>query len=366
VFTETDLRDLLSFISPAPVLSVYLNSDPAAGNAETFKLQLRSMLKNIDLPQDVEEVERFFNHEYDWSGRGVAVFSSAPQQFFRAFSFALPLFNWVYVADRPSVKPLADLVEEYGGMGVALVDKQSARVFHVHLGQIQEQEGIQGEAVKHTKHGGASSIAGQRGGIAGKTQSESEVVDKNIKDAVEIAVRFFEEHRVRRILIGGQEASISAFRKQLPKSWQSLVMGTFASSMTSSPNEILSQTLEASKTAREERERKLVEEVVGKASNQVGAVVGLESTLDAINNHRVRHLVLNAEFHKPAYLCSECGMITLKPEKDCESCNKTTQRIPDAADFAVSAVLRNGGEVTVVPGNQVLTEAGSIGALLRY
>lgn len=366
MFTESDFRDLLTFISPAPVLSLYLKTDPVEGNPEFFKRQVKAMLKNIDLPSDVEEVERFFNHEYDWAGKGVAVFSSAPQQFFRSYSFALPLFNWVYVADRPSVKPLADLIEDYGGMGMVIVDKQTARVFHVHLGELQEQEGIQGEAIKHTKLGGASSVTGMRGGANGKTRYESEVIDKNMKDAAEIAVRFFEERHIRRILIGGQEESVAAFRRQLPKAWQSLVMGTFTSSMTSSKNEVLTQALEASRRARENREQNLISEVLGKAATQTGAVLGLEPILDAVNNRRVRHLVVNAGFHKPAWLCADCGLATLNPDQICKSCDHQTRPIPDASDYAVSSVLRNGGEVTIVPANDALAKAGSIGALLRY
>jgi peptide chain release factor subunit 1 len=366
VFAESDLRDLLTFISPAPVLSVYLKTNPAEGNPEFFRRQVRSMLKNIDLPSDVEEVERYFNHEYDWSGKGVAVFSSAPQQFFRAHIFALPVFNWVYVADRPSVKPLADLVEDYSGIGMVIVDKQAARLFHVHLGELQEQEGIQGEAIKHTKRGGASSVTGMRGGTNGKTRDESGTIEKNMKATAELAVKFFEEHHVRRVLIGGSEESVAAFRKQLPKAWLSLVMDTFRSSMTASKNEVLDQALEASLNARKSREQKLVSEILNKATPKAGAVLGLDQVLDAVNNRRVHHLVVDAGFHKPAWLCAECGLVTLNPGKICGNCDLETQPIPDASDFAVTSVLRNGGEVTIIPGSEALIKAGSIGALLRY
>jgi peptide subunit release factor 1 (eRF1) len=187
-----------------------------------------------------------------------------------------------------------------------------------------------------------------------------------MKGSAELAVRFFEEHHVRRVLIGGQEASVAAFRKQLPKAWQSLVMGTFASSISASQPELLAQALEASRMARENREQKLVEELLGKAANKTGAVLGLEPTLDAVNNRRVRHLLVNAGFHKPAWLCADCGLATLNPEQVCASCDHKTRPIPDASDFAVSSVLRNGGEVTIVPENDALVKAGSIGALLRY
>ena len=54
-----------------------------------------------------------------------------------------------------------------------------------------------------------------------------EVVDRNMKDSVDFAVHFFEENRVRRVMIGGTDENVSLFRSLLPKSWQSLVMNSF-------------------------------------------------------------------------------------------------------------------------------------------
>ena len=75
MLSENDLRELLDFTTTDPVLSIYLNTDPSEGNADTHKLRLRSMIKDINLTKDVEAIERYFDHEYNWSGRGVAIFS---------------------------------------------------------------------------------------------------------------------------------------------------------------------------------------------------------------------------------------------------------------------------------------------------
>ncbi len=139
------------------------------------------MLKDIELPSDVMAVDNYFSREFDWSGRSVAVFSCAPDDFFRAYSLAIPIRNQVMVGDRPHVKPLASLLDYYGGYGVVLVDKQGARLFSFHLGELKEQEGILGESVRHTKHGGASAKPGMRGGMAGQTRYEDEVAERNMR-----------------------------------------------------------------------------------------------------------------------------------------------------------------------------------------
>ena len=67
MFTDTDLRELAVFSAPTPVLSIYLNTEPNRGNADAYKLRLRNMLKEMDLPEDVEAVEHYINHEFDWT-----------------------------------------------------------------------------------------------------------------------------------------------------------------------------------------------------------------------------------------------------------------------------------------------------------
>ena len=122
------------------------------------------MLKDLDLEEDARLVERYFEHEYDWSGRSVAVFSSGGGAFFRAYSFAVPLRSRMRTNARPFVKPLVDIFDSYGSYGVALVDQQETRLFFFHLGELREEEELVGEGIRRTKSGGGSQAAGRRGG----------------------------------------------------------------------------------------------------------------------------------------------------------------------------------------------------------
>jgi peptide subunit release factor 1 (eRF1) len=366
MLSETNLRELLDFTATAPVLSVYLNTEPSEGNADAYRLRLRSMLKDVNLPLDVEAIDKYFQHEYNWAGKGVAVFSCAPQGFFRAYSLALPVQNLVHVGTRPSVRPLADLFDNYGGYGVALIDKQGARLFFFHLGELREQNGVLGEEVRKIKHGSASTITGQRGGMAGKTSHEDELVDRNIKETVDFAVRFFEENHVRRILIGGTDENAALLRTHLPKAWQSLVVGAFAMPMTATHTEVLAKTLQIGRDAEMQREAQMVSDMITSAAKQVGAVVGLNATLDAVNTSRVQRLVLSEGYTHSGYHCPACGALVARSAPACPQCGAALAPALDVVDMAVSAVLRSGGDVEVVRKNAELDQGGKIGALLRY
>jgi peptide chain release factor subunit 1 len=366
MLTESDLRELLEYSAPGPMLSVYLNTVPSEGNADVYKLRLRNLLKEVTLPQDVAAVEKYFNHEYDWAGRSVAVFSCAVGGFFRVYSLAVPISDQIYTSDRPAVKPLADILDAFGGYGVALVDKQGARLFFFHLGELREQEGVMGEVVKHTKRGGASSFPGRRGGTAGMTGYADEVVDRNMKESAEFASHFFEENHVRRVLIGGTDDNVGAFRGMLPKAWQSLVVGTFPMSMTDSHADVLSKAMQVCHDDHLRREKRLVDALITASAKGGAGVVGLDATLIAVHDGRVQTLLVSEGFQEPGYRCHSCGYLAAQSLLVCPLCSGKLDLIVDAVELAVQTVMKGGGMVEVVHADPAMEQAGRIGAILRY
>jgi peptide chain release factor subunit 1 len=366
MLTESDLRELVNYSSPEPVLSLYLNTDPSEGNADAYRLRLRNMLKEVNLPKDTQEVERFFQHGYDWSGKSIAVFSCAPNKFFKAYPLAIPVRSRIRVSDHPHIKPLADLWDAFGGYGVVLVDKQGARLFYYHLGELQEQVSVEGAAVKRIKRGGASSITGQRGVIVGKTGFVDEVVDRNMRDTVELATRYFEEKHVRRVLIGGTDDNVTMFRNNLPKAWQSLVVGTFAMPKNASEHDVLAKALQVGLAAEQHREQRLIDAVITAAAKGTGGVVGIDDVLEAIRIHRVQTLLLNDGFFKTGYRCKKCGALRAVKTDTCIYCEGEIEQVLDVVDHAVKSVLQDGGDVEVIHDGPELEKAGKIAALLRF
>jgi peptide subunit release factor 1 (eRF1) len=316
--------------------------------------------------EDVSAIERYFNHEYKWSGRSVAVFSCAPEAFFRTYPLAIPVRDRIRVNTQPHVKPLADILDAFGGYGVALVDKQGARLFYFHLGELQEQEGVLGETVRHTKRGGSSAVPGRRGGVAGQTNYAEEVAERNMREAAEFAAHFFQENNVRRVLLAGTDDNLAQFRSMLPKAWQSLIVGTFPMSMNASKNEVQERAMQVGQEAEHRREAQLVKSVVTGAAKKRGGVISLDDTLNALHDGRVQTLLIKEGFRAPGYRCTGCGYLTAQQLEACPFCGKSFQQIPDAVEMAVHKVMELGGEVEVLHDGQITQEFGNIAALLRY
>jgi len=365
MFTDSVLRELLNYSSPDPVLSVYMNTDMTEGTADALKLRLRTLLKDVHLPKDEAAILKYFELEREWTGRSIAMFSCAAKNYFRAFPIAVPVRSRVFVGEQPYVKPLADLLDAYGGYGVAVVDKQGARLFQFHLGELKEQEGFLGDEVRHTKRGGASSLFGRLGGIGGKARHSNEIIERNLRESAEFAAKFFEENHIRRIVIGGTDENVNQFKAYLPKTWQSLVVGTFPISMTARADEVQKKALEIGQQAERRRETHLVEQMITSAAKGADGVVRLDDTLNAVYNGRVQTLIVREGYRAEGFQCQGCGFITTQTLETCPFCGQSFAQIKDAVEMAVRKVMKDGGDVEIVYENPKLEEVG-IGGMLRY
>jgi len=365
---EQDLKSLLKFDAGHPVLSVYLNIEPAERGGEPVRRRLRALLRPLphEAAADIQAVEKFFEHEYDGSGRSAVVFSCAPAAFFQAFHFQLPLRSRARWLPQPYVKPLAHLLDAYGGYGLARVDKQGVRLYAYHLGEMVASQEVTGEAVRRTKSGGASALAGRRGGEAGQSHHEQEIEQRNLREAAEASAAFFQGHQVRRILLAGTEETLAQFRAVLPKAWQSLVVGSFSPDRDAAPADLLARAVEVGRVAEATREAGLVESAVTAAAKGKAGTTGLENTLRALHDGRVLTLMITEGYRAPGYVCTGCGLISAQDLPACPYCGKKAAAIEDAVELAVQKAMRSTAEVEVISGSPRLEQAGHIAAILRY
>lgn len=370
-FEEQDLSELVQFRgNGAPVLSLYLNVDPTQQTTDQYRLVLRSLLKEVTAeaqPADLEAVERYFDFEYDWQGRGVAVFSCQAADFWRDYPLAVPVHSYAHVAHRPYIKPLTDVLDAYGRYGVILVDSEGARMFLFNLGELVETTGMLGEEVRRTKHGGASGVAGMRGGMTARTARRGEaVVQRNLKEMAEATDAFCTSNGCTRLVLGGTEANVSQFYDALPKAVQQKVIGSFAIDSDAPVTEIQSRSMDLIEQVAQKREVELVHEMVADWKRGAAAAVGLSDTLTALQEHRASILLIAAGYEASGYRCQNCRYLLLAEREECPLCGGSVEHVDDLVETMTHRALEQGVEVEIVRGSDELEEVGSVGALLRY
>jgi rubrerythrin len=369
MFNQEDLRELAAYGAEAPVLSVYLNVDPTDRTRDEYRLELRQILKQAEeaaASEDIEAVEAFFDHEYDWSGRGVVIFSCKEAGFWRSYSLAIPVRSGVTVAHRPYLSPLAELADAYGSFAVAVVDRRQLRVFLFDLGELRASAEFVGEDVRKLKRGrGSSGGYGRRGGAPISSRHEEEVVRRNIRDAVETMQNFFQRHEPERLILAGADRTVAQFQEALPKHLQDKVIGSFSADLNASEPEIRELSLEIIRQVEKERKEALVDAVFTAAAKGGNGVIRLADTLGAAHEGRVQTLVIDRHYHQPGYQCQQCAYITDHALKKCPFCGGDFREISDAAEALVTKVIEEGGDVEVVEDDPKVQTFG-VGALLRY
>lgn len=362
MFTETELQELMEFQADGrTLLSLYLNTDLSQQPKEKVRLVLRELLDRVSdrvRETDRQRVERFFDFEYDWQSKGVVIFSHQESGFWRAYPLSVPLTNGVFAFGRPYIKPLADLLEEYGRYGVVLVDREGARIFLVHMGVIQEQEEIMGQDLRRHKQGGWAAQRYQR-----RVDKQAE---QNLKLVARATSAFCEGGQCNRLIIGGSDETVAQFVEMLPKAVRKKVVATISIDVTASPAQVLEASSEVIQEEQRRYENEQVEAMVTAAASGGAGVMGLADTLGALQEGRVHRLIVAQGYEHEAYLCGNCGYVVAQEMKSCPLCRGKIKKMDNAVDYIVQKVVESGGEVMVVRDSPALANAGHIGALLRY
>ena len=368
MFSRKDLQELAKYKGTgAPVLSLYLNVDPSQHTTDEYKLALRQLLRGASArsaDKDIAAVERYFDLEYDWSGRGVAVFSCDADKYWRTFSLAVSVTDQVFVGLKPYITPLANLWDAFGRFAVAMVDKQGVRLLLFQVGELIHTEGMLGEPVRRLKGGG--STGGRRGGTeATAHKHEDEVASRNLKEAAELTVAFCEAHQPRNLFLGGKAETLKQWKSKLPRVWADRVIGTFAADMTINENEVRDKALKILAEVEHEHEIALADAVITAAAKGKGGVVRLDDTLSAAHEGRVLTLLVAEGYKAEGFQCQQCAYVTGQRLDKCPFCGGAMAHIPDAVETIIQQVLEQGGHVEMVTGHKEFAKAG-VGALLRY
>lgn len=364
---QVQLQELLDYNSQGnKVASLYLNTDTAQESSENIKHHVRGMIRDGELhnTESAQMIERYLDLSFGWDSAGLALFCCGELDYLQAFPTAVSFRNRLRIGPKPYIKPLAHFLDFYAHYGVILIDSVGARFFAYHLGELKVTEGFMGEETQKLKKGSGSSAHGMRGG-AGGGRHEEEVVNRNLRDAANAAVNFFANKSIRRFFIGGTAQTVAHFQELLPKQMQSCIAATFSMDMNAGEHEVRAQTLQLLGEANAKQEERMVTQLMAaKASGQQG-VVGLDATLQAINDRRVQTLIISDGFRAPGYFNEPSGFVVADLTKSPISPEELTP-VDDVVDIALNFTMNQGGHAEVVNKNLMLEENGRIGAILRY
>jgi peptide chain release factor subunit 1 len=353
-------------------VSCFLNVDPVFNKKAKYMIYLKSMIKNTmekldksvskKVKPDIEKIDNYiFNNKRRFK-KGLAVISSTGADFWKEFHFSIGLKNEIIIDKVPYIKPLIDLIDRYQRYVVMIIDKESARLFLVHLGEIEEYREIFTENVpgKHKK-GGWFSLS--------ERSFERHIdyhVGLHIKDVVRHLEDMLSSGDISRLVVGGPEEAITMAKSLLTKQISDKIIGTCHVGISANINEVLARVQPILEKYENNVKNLIIGELLTKTMKKENAVLGVDDVLAALQEGRVMKLLFLKDYRDSGYSCLRCGFLTSQEIVACPYCKKEIRKVDHIIDLAVQKAIEQGAAVEVVIENKKFEKAGSVGAFLRY
>jgi peptide subunit release factor 1 (eRF1) len=254
------------------------------------------------------------------------------------------------------LEPLAEVLDEYERYGVALIDRGRARLFVAHLGEIEEIGDLFADDVSHIKTTGRD----HRWSEANFQRRADEHAKRHIREAAEALADAHRRYAFDRILLAGGLEGREMLQGELPDPLLRKLTGSTAMSIQASPRDVLQKVEEIHAELEREEEVALVGQVMAGAAGDGPAVAGLEPTVRALSEGRIRELVISSDFHPHWDQLSEPAPWLHARPNDASD---------DLLERMVNQTSKSGGRIEVVWGaaaERLTKEAGGVGAILRY
>ncbi len=376
VLSPEAIEWLASVRSPeAPVVSVYLDISPQRVNEAPVRVRAKRLIEearkvenDIDkrrLEEALAPVEHFLQIEYDESakiGQGLAIFSAPAIDLWRVYRLPVPVRDRLMVGDRPEVRPLVVLAEEFEPMGIIFVDRVHGRLFRMFMGEIEEwAEDLDTDVPGWHKQGGWAQARYQR--------HIEDHIERHFKHVAADAAAFFQENPVTRLVLAGHPENTHWFESFLPTELRQKVVAHIPMEHFAGINDVLQRALEVEQQIERQVEAERLTTLFD-AIHQGRGVKGLRDTLRALTEQRVMVLLVAEGFAAPGAECPNCGWLTDDPTRaQCELCGAGMVRTDDVVELAIERAIQQADDIDVIRGEQrqrMLEEGEGIGALLRY
>jgi|SRR5579871_121650 peptide subunit release factor 1 (eRF1) len=343
-----EVLDRLARMTPGktPVLSVYLDMRPQATGQRpsvrsglvVLKDRLREIEKTLGprgpaLDAFRADKERIEQYDASPAAQGVALFASDPDNLFEVVEAGVPFQNEVTYTDLPELFQLAHLRDEHETSVVAVVDTNTARLFIMRRGFLEEQRGLSERPRMYSmRYTGGLNIARYQRRIKNSRESFA-------KEAAAEIERLVDEEGATRVVLAGDAVAIPLLRAALsPRVTQLLHNDVLRLDIRDPRTEIEREVAPVLAQAEAENERAVADQLMDAVQANGLGVVGLEETQAALDHGQV-------------------DVLLLMPQSGVDE---------GVRQDLVRRAIATSAEVEMVKQHELLEMLGGVGALLRY
>lgn len=367
--TDIDLRALSEIYDEKDIyLSVYMKSS-SASELDSSRSFIASRFKAMEKSLPADDLRQPFRSTISlaeeavaslpWKGeRSRVIFACGPLSFLHVYRLGLEVEPLVVLDTSPFLLPLARLRDDYEDYGLLLLNSQEARLFTIRSRLLEERSQSSIDLMNKHKKGGWSQMRYSR--------LRKGAIKSFLAEVVEDLARLEGLENMRGLVIAGPGEAKIELMEMLSPQIKERVMGLLDVSMGVKPADLVEigdrLALDKERSLSRERAAELRSAVL---RGQLYAT-GADKVRDALQQGRVKALLLLDGFVIPGWICESCQYFQegSQPES-CPHCNGRTSRV-NLLEELYELAQRTGAEVEFVEEDEFLRSLGGVGATLRY
>jgi peptide chain release factor subunit 1 len=366
------IERLAKLQSEEGVLSLYVSVDPAISYRRDHpvaaaKAALRQLEQRLEDPgrrsgfeQERDKALAFLEDETTPESRAMAIFSSESAGLWEAIPLNVRVPTQASFDRRPRIGPLARVADEDERYCAAVVSKEDARLLTISLGEVEEERAITDVVPGRHDQGGWSQSRYQRHH------------DFHVQEHIKRSLAELEDQLVswpfQRLIVAGPVEVTKEFVELLPQPLKDRLIGVVPCSMRAGQDEVMAAVAPQIEANERREEEALLLQISELADGGGRGVLGLQATLKAISEERVRELAVADGISASGSECVNCGYLESETAGTCPSCQSELIRTEDIIERATERVYAQGGRVEVMFGDprESIMARGGVGALLRW
>ncbi len=365
--TASGIKALVSRpATDAPVTSVFLNTDGAVYPRSTdYETRLDALLKlavdgqtddRDSVEADAKAIRRWVAEDFNRDGvKGLGLFASGGEIFDRIHT-AEAFRNVARVGETPYVVPLQAMLGRYMHIGLALIERESARLFRYRLGRIVEYHEIESDVPGQSDGGGWAQARFAR--------NVENALMHHLKDADATFRQVHADDPFDALVIAGPTSEAEAFRKELHPYLQSVAWPE-SMSLASEPtkDQLMAIFGEVEQARVSARRQELLDRLAAGAGQGEKVAKGLRHVIEACNERRVETLFV-VEGSGQSGFRSGTGMLTMHLA-DAQAFGGPVEPVDDLIDEVIEQCVLGGARIELFR-DETRLDGHPVAALLRF
>jgi len=380
--SNRDARGLEAILNYVPtgkqVVSLYLLVDRSRITKKNYQTRLNSMIaasreklvsgpgfdknRRKEILGILERLKAFVNDNFRADSAKTLVIFSSGDGLWEEFRIPIIMRSKIIIDPKPYTQNIRTLISNSKKYGVLLINREKAQIYSVYLGEINQYLAAFISDVP-SKVNFRSQAALREKKILGRLEEKLHHFFKLVNEKT---LELFKDRKFDYLILGGRKEIIPGFYNYLHSYLQSKHIGSIDAEPDSSVSLVSGKAREVIDEFETRTKNDLVDRLIDEYNPNGMGVLGIDATIKSLLVEQIRALIYERQFVHQGYICDLCRYLTIEHKDSCPYCGGKLVFYNDIVDEIVEDALNQGCEIVDIEASKKLTEAGSIGAVLRY